>query len=96
MTGIVQHTSSTVVSVLNGISTAAMGLDMLENYVQDAKVRQLDASKVSMLNYRKQLLLTASAERVRLEEQIAAEMHNNTQRKAHFDGVYSELAALFD
>lgn len=107
MTGIVHHTSSTIVALLNGVSTAANtatrgittashGLDMLEQYVNDAKQRQLDSSKVSMRNYRKNLLLTSAQERQRTEEAIQAEMHINPTRKAHFDAIYSELESLFE
>ena len=107
MTGVISTTQSTVVHALEGVSAVAQSvtrtiqgsghaIDMFENYLSTAKTKQVDASKVELATYRKRLLQESSAEQQRFEERLMSEMSVNPVRKAHYDAIYSELAALFD
>jgi response regulator of citrate/malate metabolism len=103
---VLQHTSSTVVSILNGISTtanaatqsitsAATGLDMLDAYIQKAKKQQAIDHALEMDTYQEEAIATASAAHQQKMEAILKVMHSDPVRKAHFDEIHSRLSALF-
>jgi hypothetical protein len=77
------------------ITTAAAGLDMLDTYVEDARIRQADASKVARHNYRKNLLLESSVEQARKEHQLHREIGSDPVLTKLFNDNHAALEALF-
>ncbi|RWB40449.1 MAG: hypothetical protein EOQ44_25230 [Mesorhizobium sp.] len=82
-------------TVRRTINTGAAGLDMLDTYVEDARTRQVDASKIARHSYRKNLLMEASMEQARRDQQVIRDIGNDSQLKQLFETNHQELEALF-
>lgn len=77
------------------INTGASGVDMLDTYVEDARLRQTDLSKINRHNYRKNLIMESSMEQARKDQQVIREIGNDAVLKQLFDANHQELEALF-
>ncbi|ESX17889.1 hypothetical protein X766_15980 [Mesorhizobium sp. LSJC255A00] len=77
------------------ITTAAAGLDMLDTYVEDARVRQADQSKINRHNYRKSLIQESALEQARKEHQLTQEIGSNQVLAKLFNDNHAALEALF-
>lgn len=76
------------------ITTAASGLDMLDTYVESARIRQADKHKIDMALYRENLLQDASLEQARREKVLYQEL-KDAELNSHFQRNYQNLSALF-
>ncbi|AZO48062.1 hypothetical protein [Mesorhizobium sp. M4B.F.Ca.ET.058.02.1.1] len=94
-TSILSTVQTLAITAQRTINTAAAGLDMLDTYVEDARTRQVDASKIARHHYRKNLLLEASIEQARKEQQLTREIGNDQVLSKLFSDNHAELEALF-
>lgn len=106
MATVVSASSATITSILGTlqtvahtaqrtINTASAGLDMVDNYVDSARHRQIDTSKVHMHHFRKNLLQESAAEQARKEKILQQEMSGDSNLAKLFAENLKELQSLF-
>lgn len=105
-TSVAQTTSSTVVSLMNTVNSAATSvakiidtgassIDMLDRYVQRAKQHQIIAHTVEDRTWQRNLFLDSAKSQARIEESLERELHGNTRLQQLFNQNLAELESLF-
>ena len=105
MTTVTKSASNTIVTMLGSIGSAASmvsktidsasaSVDMLDAYVQRAKVNQASAHKIADADYLRNLIEDAGIERVKRHKTIEATLATQ-QERVLFDQYLSEYQALF-
>lgn len=94
-TSVLGTVQTLALTVQRTINTAAAGLDMVDTYVEDARLRQTDQSKINRHNYRKNLLLESAVEQARKEHQLHREIGSDPVLTKLFNDNHAELEALF-
>lgn len=106
MSTIGRQTSGTIVALLSTINGAATSVarvidsgssavDMLDGFIQRAKIQQSETHLVEHQHWRRNLILDASRMQERKETELTKEYAGDAPRQLLFNKIASDLEALF-
>lgn len=90
--GTVQSSASSVGKVIDSVSSS---VDMLDRYVQRAKVNQITAHQIEDRNWRRNLILDAAKAQEKIETDLDREYGNDPQRAQRFNNIVADLESMF-
>jgi hypothetical protein len=104
MTTVTQTTSNTIISLLGTVQGAATAvaktvdsatssIDILDRYVQRAKMRQIKSHTVEDEHWERNLLLSASRAQEKIETDLVREYSNDPARAQRFNAILASLEA---